>query len=110
MSNLNFKLMKTKLLSLFVPVLILAVNLNAQVDPGRENVTHEWTFDDGTANDQVGFGGGVLMNTATIEDGHLVIDADDEYVELTATVISINTYTELSVATWFSEDCRLRIS
>lgn len=94
--------MKTKLLLLFIPVLILAVNLNAQVDPGRDNVTHEWTFDDGTANDQVGFGGGVLMNTATIEDGHLVIDADDEYVEMTASVIAINTYTELSVATWFT--------
>jgi hypothetical protein len=102
MSNLNFKLMKTKLLLLLVPVLILAVNLNAQVDPGTDNVTHEWTFDDGTAGDQVGFGGGVLMNTATIENGELIIDAADEFVEMTAAVISINSYTELSIATWFT--------
>jgi hypothetical protein len=102
MSNLNFKLMKTKLLLLLVPVLILAVNLNAQVDPGTDNVTHEWTFDDGTANDQVGFGGGVLNGTTTIEDGELLIDEADEFVEMTASVISINTYTELSIATWFT--------
>jgi hypothetical protein len=102
MSNLNFKLMKTKLLLLFVPALVLAVSLNAQVDPGRDNVTHEWTFDDGTANDAVGFGGGVLNGTTTIENGELIIDAEEEYMSMTASVISINTYTELSVATWFT--------
>jgi hypothetical protein len=102
MSNLNFKLMKTKLLLLFVPALVLAVSLNAQVDPGRDNVTHEWTFDDGTANDPVGFGGGVLNGTTTIENGELIIDAADEFVELNAGVIAINTYMELSVATWFT--------
>jgi hypothetical protein len=102
MSNLNFKLMKTKLLLLFVPVLVLAVSLNAQVDPGRDNVTHEWTFDDGTANDPVGFSNGALMGQAVITDGELVIAALESYCEMSGAVIQINTYTELSVATWFT--------
>jgi hypothetical protein len=94
--------MKTKLPLLFILVFAVAVSLNAQTDPGTDDITSEWTFDDGTANDPIGFISGQLFGTTTIEDGDLVIDAADEYVILAAGLLSISSYTELSVSTWFS--------
>lgn len=102
MSNLNFKLMKTKLPLLFILVFALAVGLNAQTDPGTANLTNEWNFDDGTANDPIGFVSGQLFGTTSIEDGDLIIDAADEYVILAAGLLGISSFTELSVSTWFS--------
>ena len=105
MSNLNLKLMKTKLLSIFLIGFAVVLNLCAQTDPGATNLTHLWNFDDGTANDPVGELSGILNGTTTVVDGKLVIDAADEWVTLPAGQIGINAYTALSVAiTFFTLD------
>lgn len=43
---------------------------------------HEYTFDDGTANDSVGSLNGLLIGGATISGGELQLDGVDDYVEL----------------------------
>ena len=102
MSNLNFKRMKLKLLFLSFLALSVVTGLNAQTDPGTGDITHQWTFDDGTPNDPIGAANGVLTGGATVSDGNLVIDAAGEWLELPALLIGISGYSELSVATWFS--------
>jgi hypothetical protein len=94
--------MKPKLLFVSLLALVLVVGLRAQTDPGTANLTHQWTFDDGTANDPIGAANGVLTGGATISDGNLVIDAAGEWVELNGLLIGISGYSELSVAIWFS--------
>ena len=37
----------------FIIMLVTGVCIFAQVDPGTANLTHSWTFDDGTARDTV---------------------------------------------------------
>jgi hypothetical protein len=102
MSNLNLKLMKTKLLLISFLALALTVGLSAQVDPGSTDKTHAWTFDDGTANDVVGTAHGILIGDAIAENGHAVINAVGAWVELPGSSIGINAYSELSVSTWFT--------
>lgn len=101
MSNLNFNLMKQKLLFLSLCALILSVGLYAQTDPGTANITHQWTFD-GDASDAYGGVVGTLEGTATIADGHLVIDAADSWLTLNGLLIGLSAYTEASIATWFT--------
>lgn len=45
-------------------------------------LTHEFTFEDGTANDGVGSLLGTLFGDATISGGILQLDGDGDYVEL----------------------------
>lgn len=94
--------MKAKLLLICVLALTLPMGLLAQVDPGTANITHSWTFDDGTANDQVGKAHGVTAGDAAIEDGNLVINTTGSWVELPGSKIGISAYTEVSVSTWFT--------
>ena len=64
--------MRTRLhyLLSFVLMLTLVGNLKGQgVDPGTKNLTHSWTFEDGTANDYVGGANGTLMGDAEIDGG-----------------------------------------
>ncbi len=87
----------------FIVISILIVQLNAQVDPGIENLTHSWTFDDGTANDYIGGANGTLRGNAQIVDGSLwTAGADSSYLELPAETISINTYDEITMEAWYS--------
>lgn len=44
------------------------------------SLLHQWTFNDGTANDFVGEADGILKNGATIIDGRLVLDGVDDHV------------------------------
>ncbi len=80
-------------------------NMNAvmieAIDPGTTNLTHQWTFDDGTATDLVGNIGVTLMGTATLADKALHSN-DAGYAELDATELAINTYSALTVETWFT--------
>jgi len=95
--------MKPKLLLLSFLALAVVAGLNAQTDPGTADITHQWTFDDGTPNDPVGAANGVLTGGATVDDiGNLIINAAGEWVELPALLIGISGYSELTVATWFS--------
>ncbi len=82
--------------------LVLAFSTMAQVDPGTDNLTHWWSFDDGTANDQVGEAHGVILGEAPIADGALHIDTLDQWIELPADLIGVPDYDAISVATWFT--------
>jgi len=74
---------------------------SAQDEPPVENLIHQWTFDDGTANDSKG-----TLN-GTLEDGAVILNkalntANGGYVSLSATDLAINTYSELTVEVWFT--------
>ncbi len=83
-------------------MLIIIANLNAQVDPGTENLTHSWTFNDGTANDQIGSADGILRGAAGILNGSLFTTDPDSWMELPPDVISLNGYSEITLEIWFT--------
>lgn len=90
--------MSTKLNFLLPVILILTGSLFAQgVDPGTENLTHSWTFNDGTANDYVGSANGTLMGGAGIEAGSLFMYDINQWMEMPADVIALNTYNEITI-------------
>lgn len=84
-------------------LVLLAANINvfAQIDPGTENLTHSWTFDDGTAIDTVGNAEGTLMGNAEIQNGSLLTTSADSWLELPAAEIGINSYPEITIEAWF---------
>ncbi len=78
------------------------INLTAQgVDPGTVNLTHSWTFNDGTTNDHIGGANGTLMGTAEVYEGSLLAVNPGAYMEMPADKIAINTYTEVTIEAWF---------
>jgi hypothetical protein len=82
-------------------MLIWNASIIAQgVDPGTQNLRHSWTFNDGTANDYVGGANGTLMGGANVVEGTLSLDAD-QWMEMPADVISLNTYDEITLEIWF---------
>jgi hypothetical protein len=95
-------------------VLLFVIGLNAQVDPGTENLTHLWTFEDGTADDQIDDAHPIefVGNNIYVEDGDLVTIQDttvdppvaDSWLELPGDIIDIASYDEVSVAAWFTSD------
>ena len=85
----------------FIIMLIASLTAIAQVDPGTENLTHSWTFDDGTAIDTVAGVNGVLMGDAEILNGALQTINSDSWMEIPADTIAINEYEELTVVAWF---------
>lgn len=95
--------MSRELNYLFSAVLtvVITANLTAQTDPGTDNLTHSWTFDDGTANDYVGGANGTLMGGAEIDFGALVTTLGDSWMEMPANIISLNTYSEITIESWF---------
>jgi hypothetical protein len=93
--------MDTKRNYLLPSILILTVNLSAQTDPGTANLTHSWTFEDGTANDYVGAANGTLIGGAFVEDGALVIANFRQWMEMPADVIELNSYPEVTIEAWF---------
>jgi len=84
-------------------ILMLSVifNINAQVDPGTDDLTHSWTFNDGTAEDKVGGIEGILMGSAQISDGSLLTFEADSWMEMPADLISLNLYDEITLEVWF---------
>jgi hypothetical protein len=81
-------------------------NVNAPVavtpvDPGTTNLTHKWTFDDGTANDVVGTVNGTLSNGATVSNKVLNLPAG-AFVTLDPVALAVNTYSALTVEAWFT--------
>lgn len=94
--------MNTKLNYLLPSILVLTVNLFAQgTDPGTANLTHSWTFEDGTANDYVGGANGTLMGGAFIEDGALLTANLNQWMAMPADVIELNAYPEVTLEAWF---------
>ena len=86
----------------FVMVLIAGTTAIAQVDPGTANLTHSWTFDDGTANDYVGHLTGKLVGGASIQGGALVTSAQGQWMEMPADSIALNTYSAISLEAWYT--------
>jgi hypothetical protein len=90
-------------------MLFLAGNLAAQ-DPGTANLTHLWTFEDGTLNDSVGEAHGTEVgDNVIVDDGALILlpgasGTGDSWVEVPGDVIAMFTYDEVSVAAWFTPD------
>ncbi len=84
----------------------LYVFVNAQTEPGKVHLTHEWTFEDGSPEDGVGDAHGILIGDASIIDGDLVTagDAGESFqcLEIDPTEIAINEYTEASMEAWFT--------
>ena len=95
--------MKAKLLFILILFIAVAGGLMAQgTDPGVESRVHSWNFEDGSASDVIGSAHGAPVGNAYFDGGDLVIDANGSYVELTASAISINTYSAFSVSAWFT--------
>ncbi|UCE47329.1 MAG: hypothetical protein JSW47_17210, partial [Phycisphaerales bacterium] len=78
--------------------------LAVATDPGTDNLTHQYTFDDGTANDSVGQAHGTLIGDAIVADGALVVDGVDDWMEMDGGTIAINTYTTgLTLELWSTQ-------
>lgn len=69
-------------------------------NPGTTNLTHKWTFDE-NANDVVGTANGILTDGATIANKALNTTTGG-YVNFTPADLPVNTYTELTVESWFT--------
>lgn len=92
---------KSYLLVCLIMMSGICVKSMAQTDPGTANLKHQWKFEDGTANDNVGTLNGTLNGTATVANGDL-ITGDAGWVTFDAAALAVNTYTELTVSAWFT--------
>jgi len=79
----------------------MSVRLNAQTDPGTTNLTHQWTFDDGTAKDVVGTADGTLMGGAVIANKALNT-LGNGYLSLPAAQIGVNSYSAFTQEIWYT--------
>ncbi|OGC02983.1 hypothetical protein A2V82_02685 [candidate division KSB1 bacterium RBG_16_48_16] len=106
--------MSTKLnyLLSFALILLLAASLAAQ-NPGTANLTHLWTFEDGTLNDAIGDADGTPVGDNVLVDGGDLIflpveladgPGGDSWVEVPGPAVDIAAYDEVSVAAWFTPD------
>jgi len=81
----------------------MCMKMNAvAVDPGTANLTHQWTFDDGTPKDVVGTLDGTLTGGATVAGRALKLTAEGQYLAFSPTALALNTYSELSIEAWVS--------
>lgn len=71
-------------------------------EPAIEGLVHQYTFDDGTANDSVGQAHGTLIGDAKIVDGSLVLDGDGDWMDMPGDIIALNTFSELSIEIRFT--------
>lgn len=92
---------KTYLFLCLVALLGLSGKAFAQTDPGTANLTHQWTFDDGTPTDVVGGVNGVLMDGATVQNSALDTK-NGGYLQLDGAALALNQYEELTVEVWFT--------
>lgn len=83
-------------------VLVSTFFSHAQTDPGTTNLVHQWTFDEGTANDKVGTANGSLIGGATIVNKALKLASSGQYLNFSGTSLALNTYTDISQEIWFT--------
>jgi len=74
-------------------VIFLSEKTIAQVETF---LTHSYTFNDGTANDQVGSANGILHGGKIIK-GTYISSSNGDYIELPGNEIAINTYDEITL-------------
>jgi hypothetical protein len=74
---------------------------------GKADITHRYSFNDGTANDSIGSANGVLVNGASVSGGKLVLANDGvqtnasigQYVSLPVNILHTRNFT---LETWFT--------
>lgn len=83
-------------------LLVLAVV--CQDRSARADLTHLYTFNDGTAHDSVGTADGTLFGAATVDvDGVLQLPGGAaDYVSLDGPAIGINSYVDATFEAWFT--------
>ncbi len=96
--------MKKSLLLLGLAISVPCFLIQAQTDPGTTNLKHQWTFDNGTANDVIGSVNGTLMGGAVIDASTkaLKTSADGDYLSLSGTDLALNSYSELTLEAWIT--------
>jgi hypothetical protein len=67
----------------------------------RGNMTHQYTFSDGT-KDSVGAADGVLVGGAEVKDGALLTTVQDQWMEMDGNSIAVNTYPEVTIECWYT--------
>ncbi|MBN2612827.1 MAG: T9SS type A sorting domain-containing protein [Bacteroidales bacterium] len=93
---------------LFIPaiavLLFYCLPGRAQTDPGTANLMHQWTFDDGTANNAIALNPlhGTLQGGATIASKALVLSAQGQYLSFSGTALALNNYPAISQEIWYS--------
>ena len=98
--NLNFmKKMYNFLLLLFLAG--TGFQSMAQINPGTNNLKHQWTFDDATGKDLVGKADGVPEGTATFTSKALST-VNGGFMSFSGTEIAINSYPEITTEVWFT--------
>jgi Concanavalin A-like lectin/glucanases superfamily len=84
---------------------LAAMLLIAAASSATAAVTHQYTFNDGTANDSVGAANGTFIGGLGVTlDGQADLDGVDDYVSLPGGTIAINTYTNVTLEGWFTMD------
>jgi hypothetical protein len=63
--------------------------------------THLYTFEDGTAKDEIDSADGTLIGGAEIIDGAMVTTAQDQWMEMPGDVIAMNTYDAVTIEAWY---------
>ncbi|MCX7797169.1 MAG: endo-1,4-beta-xylanase [Melioribacter sp.] len=91
---------KKILISMVFLFVFATIKLLAQTNP-KSNLIHSWTFDNGTAVDNVAGIAGVLKGEAKILNGALNTTASNSWLELPANLIAINKYQALTFEIWF---------
>ncbi len=82
---------------------VAAVGLGLVGSMAHGSIVHQYTFNNGTANDSVGGANGTLEGAATISGGQLLLTGNNaDYVSLPAATIDISSYTAVSFVTWFT--------
>ncbi len=78
--------------------------IQAQTDPGTANLVHQWTFDDGTANDGIATDpvNGTLEGGATIVNYALKLNSQGDYVSFSGPDMAINTYATVTQEIWYT--------
>jgi predicted GH43/DUF377 family glycosyl hydrolase len=82
--------------------LLYGIPMKEAVNPGTSNLTHQWTFDDGTADDKIADANGDLKGGASIENNALNLSEAGQYLELPADKIGMESYRALSMEIWFT--------
>jgi hypothetical protein len=96
--------MKKKYLQFLFFILFLNSLISiAQKDPGKINLIHQWTFDNGTANDVININSvnGVLQGGATIKDRALIFSSQGQFLSFSGSALALNTYSVISQEIWY---------
>ncbi len=98
-------------------VLVLALmSASAQAVTITPDMTHQYTFIKGTVagwngwEDHVNAAPGTGMGGAAVSGGQLVLTNDGDYMDLPGATIAINTYEEVTLELWATQDSKLGYS